>query len=450
MNRRPIPSWLWLFLVFSPLLPAQGLDQLAQSTADSVLQAVAGGVTPDVTVIRLENHSFLTDADVQKLYHTVAARLETSPAIRFHDSLLAIQDGRGQFGQAPRWSAQFLVALTLVTSRSRVGIGTAVFSRRLDRLASFKYWETEIGDAELLALRTLDGSFAQSGFSLEREIEVQPHLLDVAADREEGGETRYYFLYPHVVEVFTVEEKALRRVFSIPLVWGRPFYPTQTPEGRILALRNGKELFLTVGTNSSPESLLFSRQGGTWSVVRRIPFVPFGRFTVNRNLFLVGAPYAPGRNYFAGSMLFLPWPPAADGAPPLEKTFPPFYAADFALKDGTIQGINLVDTTYLLRLYEADFSERPVDPEPRGAQLAVCQDAWLAQSAHSRGSDHLQIAAVQGGGRRFLYRCALNGEIGFIRAGNWENRPGFWVLLEQREQRTRRSTLQFWGAPGAQ
>jgi len=450
MNRRGFFLWLWIFLSLTPLLPAQGLDRLAGQTADSILEAAAGGATADVTIIRLENHSFLSDAEVQRLYNTIAARLEASAAIRFHDSLLSLQDGRGQFNQTPQQTATFLVAITLVTNRTRIGVGSAVFSRRLERLTAFKYWEAEVGKPELLALRALDGSFAQAGFSLQHEVEVRDQLLDIAGDQEAGGENRYYCLYPDEVEIFTVEEKAMRHVMALPLAWSRPFYPTQVPEGRIFVLRQGNELYLAVGTNSSPNSRIMNRKGANWEAVRDIPFVPFALLTINRTPFLVGAPYAPGKNFFTGRMCFLPWPATPDTtATSYEKVFPPFYAADFTSKDGVFQSVHLVGTDYLLHFYEADFSERPPAPDRQGGALAVCQDSWLALSAYTHGEDHLQIAALNGGGRRFLYSTSLPGEIGFIRAGTWEQRPGFWVLLNVHRDGATRSTLQFWGAPHA-
>jgi len=450
MNRRAISLRLWIFLSLVPLLPAQGLDRLAGLTADSILEATSGGTVADVTIIRLENHSFLSDAEVQKLYNTIAARLEAATSIRFHDALLSVQDGRGQFNQAPQQSAAFLVAISLVTNQTRVGAGAAVFSRRLERLAAFKYWEAEIGRPELLALRTLADSFASTGFSLLHEVEVRDHLLDIAGDQEPGGENRYYCFYPDEVEIFTVEEKAMRRVMALPLAWGRPFYPTQFPEGRMFLFRQGGELFLTVGTNSSPNSHILSRKGANWESVRDIPFVPFALLTINRAPFLIGAPYAPGKNSFAGRMCFLPWTAAPGAAAaPYEKVFPPFFAADFTGKGGVFQAVHLIGTDYLLHFYDADFSERPPEAERQGGALAVCQDSWLALSAYTHGEDRLQIAAIADGGRRFLYRTSLPGEIGFIRAGTWEQHPGFWVLLNVDLDGSTRSTLQFWGAPHA-
>jgi len=430
------------------MIPGQGTQVLADKTAAAIGKVLASRYNPSTTIISFENHTEWPDVAVQKFYQLLVSGLETIPqkGFEFHDRMVAFTGGRGRFQVRRLDDIAFLIALKMIRSQARVGVGITVFSRQSDRIVAIRYVSEKIPAGELRILNLPEQVFAGTGFSMTARIEADPGLMDVCSRTEPNGQVRHYFLYPDKVEVFEWQERRMVRLLTLPLEWGRPITPARQIEGHLLVFHNQFGLWLTVGTNISKESLVFLRRAGSWESRETLDFVPIRRLVINDAPYLAGMRYASGRNYFHGGLVLMP---LVEGRPDrdrlYEKPLPDAFAVDFTARDGRLTGLHLVDRDYRYRVYTTDFEDSTADERLRGAALAALETEWVALSAYTRGNDRVHFFKTKNGGVREVYEGDFPGcEIRFISPGRWEDKPGFWICLDGADQKSVRAELQFW------
>jgi hypothetical protein len=283
-------------------------------------------------------------------------------------------------------------------------------------------------------------------------MDAKGHLLDLRSFLDREGQLRLLFYYPEEIEFFKLEGNRLVKVFSYPLQWGSPYYPARKEEGKLCVFYQDDRLVVTVGANFSPQArVLWIKSGEVEEVtaVDTVDFVPFRQIRLNNRVYLAGARYALGKNYFQNQCVLLPLEGTA-GRLVKEKYFvkavPAFYSLDYSTSgsERILNSVHLVDRDYKYRFLGDNFEELTVEAGKRGSALSCLEDRWLAVSDFSHRSDRLYFYALEKGRRRLVYQNNIAAEIVFIADGLWKAAPGFWVYIKQNKPTAARYKLQFW------
>jgi len=442
----------WVCLLLPALVPllvwSQGTQSLVDKTAAAVAEVMANRYNPRVTVVSFENHTELSDLAAQKFYQLMVSRLESPPRrdFIFFDRMLAFNNGSGRFNSQRLDDINFLIALKLIRSGARIGVGITVFSRRLDRMVAVKYVSESIPAAELRLLELHERAFATSGFAMAARMESDRNLMDVCSHAEPDGSERHYFFLPDKVEVFEWRSRRMLRLLTLPLEWSRPTTPARHVEGHILVFHNNAGTWLTAGTNTSARCLVFLRRDGRWEEQEALDFVPIRHLVINDNFYLAGMRYAGGLNYFRGGLILMPLTGGRpDRSRVYEKPLPDAYAIDFSAREGRLAALHLVDREYRYRVFTTDFESSTADERLRGAALAALGTDWVAVSDYSRGKDRVFFFKSGDGGLREAYEGEFtHQEIRFISPGKWEGKTGFWICLAGTGNTDAKTELQFW------
>lgn len=451
---------------------AQGLETLAGKVSTSILEyfTAKGESSIRFSIIKFENFSGVTDLAAHKFYQQVAARLEGQPQALYNDLMIDFSQKKGEFNLNRIDRLDYLVYLKLIKNLDKVGAGIAIFSRSLDKIVYIKYFEEDFSPGESNIYETVDYGFKGLGFSRQIEIDAEKDLLDFKSitnpaggdERQIGGQ--YFFFYPGEIEIFKTRDNQFKKVFSFKLEWGRPYYPVMDYEGKLcLFNRSGEDgnpvLYLTAGSNFSPRSKVLSYQNNRWQEIGVLDFVPIKAIRLNNGDYLAGALYDEGKNYFKEKLILVPFAAGKlDTENPLEKKVVPFFSVDFSIPSqqahGTgagenvenVAGVHLIDSDYNYRFYAGDFQERGPAFERRGSALAALDGQWLAVSDYSFSTqkDKLYFYKIVEGSKQVVYENTINGRVIFISAGSWQDRPGFWVYVEEMKNDNPVYRLQFW------
>ena len=452
---------------------AQGLETLAGKVSTGILDyfTAKGESNTRFSIIKYENFSGVTDLVAHKFYQQVAARLDGRPQALYNDLMIDFSQKKGEFNLNRIDRLDYLIYLKLIKNLDKVGAGIALFSRSLDKIVYIKYFEEEFSPGESNIYETVDYGFKGLGFSRQIEIDAEKNLLDFKnISNPAGGDEReigvqYFFFYPAEIEIFETRDKQFKKIFSIKLEWGRPYYPVMDYEGKLCFFyRAGDDgspvLYLTAGSNFSPRSKVLSYKNNQWQEEGVLDFVPIKSIRLNNSEYLAGALYDEGKNYFKEKLVLVPFVAGKlDTENPLEKKVVPFYAVDFSIPSQqsrvgaesgenveNVAGVHLIDSEYNYRFYAGDFQERGPMFERRGSALAALDGQWLALSDYSFSiqKDKLYFYKIQEGSKQAVYENAINGRVIFISAGSWQDRPGFWVYVEEVKNDNPVYRLQFW------
>jgi hypothetical protein len=452
---------------------AQGLETLAGKVSNSVLDyfTAQGEGNTRFSIIKFENFSGITDLAAHKFYQQVAARLEGRPHALYNDLMIDFSQKKGEFNLNRVDRLDYLIYLKLIKNLDKVGAGIAIFSRSLDKIVAIKYFEEDFSPGESNIYETVDYGFKGLGFSRQIEIDAGKYLLDFksisnpAGERERDPGVQYFFFYPGEIEIFKTLDKQFKKIFSFKLEWGRPYYPVMDYEGKLcLFYRAGDDgnpvLYLTAGSNFSLRSKVLTYKNNLWQEVGALDFVPIKSIRLNNSDYLAGALYDEGKNYFKEKLVLVPFAAGKlDTENFLEKKVVPFYAVDFSIlsqgpRDASnasesgenVTGVHLIDSDYNYRFYAGDFQERGTALERRGSALAALDGQWLALSDYSFSTqkDKLYFYKIEEGSKQAVYENIINGRVIFISAGSWQERPGFWVYVEEVKNDNPVYRLQFW------
>lgn len=460
-----------LFILYGPSTRsgyAQGLETLAGKVSNSILDyfTAKGESNTRFSIIKYENFSGVTDLAAHKFYQQLAARLEGRPQALYNDLMIDFSQKKGEFNLNQIDRLDYLIYLKLIKNLDKVGAGLSIFSRSLDKIVYIKYFEEDFSPGESNIYETVDYGFKGLGFSRQIEIDAEKNLLDFksitnpAGEHDPGGQ--YFFFYPGEIEIFKTRDNQFKKIFSFKLEWGRPYYPVMDHEGKLcLFYRAGDDgspvLYLTVGSNFSPQSKVLSYKNNQWQEIGVLDFVPIKSIRLNNSDYLAGALYDEGKNYFKEKLVLVPFAAGKlDTENPLEKKVVPFYSVDFSLpsrqpRDGAeggenVAGVHLIDSDYNYRFYAGDFQERGLAFDRRGSALAALDGQWLAVSDYSFSTqkDKLYFYKIEEGSKQAVYENTVNGRVIFISAGSWQDRPGFWVYVEEMKNDNPVYRLQFW------
>jgi len=436
---------LILFLWPGSGFPQSGAESLVQEAADHLHDFFKDKTAARVAVVQFENYSELTDLAMQKIYQILTARLENDKNIKTSDLLLNFAHGRGEFNLSRVNELDYLVYLKFIQNKSKTGLGMAVFSRWQDKLVSIKYAEKNLSQSEMDFLNAGDFAFPEMGFSKLTEFEGKKNLLDVQSITGADGLTRYFFFYPDEIITYAANEDRLEKQSSYKLKWTRPYYPVLHYQGKLLVFNFNQSLVMTAGGNFSSHAQVLTFSNNQWQETAQLGFVPIKQLVFNQILYLVGASYDEGKNYFKGTICFMPFSDPAVNPGILEKKAFPAYDIDFSTQDGQLQGVHLIDRNYNYHLLTADLAEKTPETNKKGASLAVSDGQWLAVSDYSRQTDQIFFYDIKAGGQQPAYTGKVPGEIQFISAGTWQGVKGFWVCSRSSQDNYDRFMVQFWG-----
>ncbi len=419
-------------------------EAIVQEAADHLQAFFKDKTASRVAVVQFENYSELTDLAMQKIYQMLTARLENDKNIQIHDLLLNFANGRGEFNLSKVHQLDYLLYLRFIQNKSKTGLGMIIFSRWQNKTVSIKYTEKNIGPGERELLNVKNFAFSELGFSKLNEFTTKRNLMDVQSMNSAAGQTQYFFFYPDEIVIYEAREDRLEKQSAIRLKWSRPIYPVLHYQGKLLLFTFNGALIMTVGANFSPQAQILTFTDSVWLETAKIGFVPFKQVIFNQNVYLVGASYDEGKNFYDDKIYFMPFTDPAVVSGIIERKIFPAYAIDFSTQDGQLQGIHLIDRDYRYHLLTADLAETAPEPNKKGASLSASEDQWLAVSDYSRQSDRIFFYDIKAGGQRPVYSGTIPGEIQFISAGTWQSSKGFWVC-SQLSADDDQSVLQFWG-----
>jgi len=431
-----------ILLVMCIILPisnhAEGLEDLAGKTANSISDYFSDKYNIKAGVIKFENTAGVSDLTAQRFYQLLISKLETAANLSYTDLMINFHQNKGEFNLNRIHPLNHLIYLKLTRNKNKIGAGIAIFSMTLDKIVFIKYVEELFTAEERKIYLTVNFGFKNAGFAKIMEMEVKQQLLDLKSFLDQKGRLRFLFYYPGKIEFFKLTGNQLTKVFSHPLQWGKPYYPVMEYEGKLCIFFQDNQLYAVVGGNfSRAAKVLTINEGdtGTAAEVDTIDFIPFRRIELNNVQYLAGACYILGKNYFENKLMLLPFRFTA-GQLVKEKYFvkeiSPFYSLDFSITGAgnTLDSIHIIDRDYRYRFLADNFEQLTVEEAERGSALCCLDGQWLAVSDYSRGSDRLYFYSIEKGSRRLVFQNKVNGEIIFISDGLWKAAPGFWVYLE--------------------
>lgn len=407
-------------------------------------------ISPRVAVVKLENFSALGDLAMQKIYQLLLSQLESEKTLVFLDLLVDFSHNRAQFNVSQADTCNYLIYLKFTQNRNRVGLGLAIFSRRLDKIVDLAYAESELTAGETDLLNTSEFGFSETGFVKVLEMGAKKDLLDIGSFSGNDGQPLYFFFYPEEILIYHGASGRLEKQSALKLTWERPYYPVLGYEGRLALFDAGSVPVLAAGGNFSPRCLLFAGRNSQWQPLPSLGFIPFRTLNLNGRPYLVGGHYELGKNYFSDTLTFMPFAEGRmDAVGLLEKKIFPFFTCAIYAPQGELQAVHLIDLSYRQRLLGSNLAAIPPPAKDvkRGATLALLDNRWLAVSDYSRAADRLFLYDVRDGGMRLAFEKPLAGEIVFLTAGSWLQRQGFWLYLFSQVNGYPTYTLQFWGEP---
>lgn len=446
-----------LFILF--FLPAalnsEGLENLTAKTYNAMADFFAGKYNVTTSVVKFEDFSGLPGITAQKFYQLLVAKFESGQKAKFIDLLVNFSRNKGTFNLTRTSNLNYLIYIKLIRNRDKLGAGTVIFSKSLDRIVYVKYVDEILSDGEKDIIRTTDYGFHSVGFSKVMEFEARKNLLDFRTIRNIEGEERFFFYYPEEIEIYKVAGSRFQKYFSFKLKWGRPYYPVIQPEGKLAYFYRKKTSYLTVGNNFSAKSKIFEFTDNRWQEVDAVNFVPFKLIRINNTDYLAGASYQEGKNLFEGKIMLAPF---RSGRLRKEEIYEKnlnrkdgdslaFYSIAFAANEHILDSIHIADTEYQYRAFASDFEEIALEGERRGSALCTLEDKWLAVSDYSELVDTLYFYKIVTGSRQLVYENKVNGEIIFISDGAWKGKTGFWVYVKLKAGRGNpiaEYRLQFW------
>jgi hypothetical protein len=446
MKIKPAVFLLVLVCFLNPVF-GEGIDRLAGKIADAISDSLQESRQKKASIVRFENFSDLSDQSAVKFYQILVSKLEQRGTIHFVDLMINFHNGNGTFNESAAGDVQFPVYLKLIRHVDKIGAGVVVFSRIQDRVIGLKYSEESISKGEVNILDTRSYGFREMGFTKMTEIDVDATLLDFKTVKDLQGDERYYFLYPHKIDVFGVIQNRLTKLLSVDLEWGRPYYPAIKPEGKLLVTYHDNKGYLAVGTNFSPRARLFAIEELQWQELGKPDFIPVRLATINQEVFLLGIRYAMGRNYFQDKIVVAPF---VDGQlvsqRQYEKQISPHYAIDFSIAGGQLGSVHMVDREYNYQFFGPDFEPATTGVNRRGSALAALKDQWVAVSDFSEATDRdkLSFYRIDKTSRQLVYEKTVDGEIQFITSGSWKTGEGFWIFLKKPMPYRPDYKLQFW------
>jgi len=443
MKKKTLFCGLVVFL--SGIIFGQGLNQLAASSAKGIHEFFSRENLVRASIVTFDNFSGLSDMTAHKFYQLLVSKLESDARIRFTDLMINFNQNRGEFNLGSVSGLNYLLYVKLIRNREKLGAGLVVFSKTLDKIVYVQYKEVRLNAGEKQILTIREFGFKSLGFSKVVEMDARQGLLDIKTVQVPSGAYQYFFYYPERIEVFKLDNNQLVKVSSLPLQWGRPYYPVLEFEGKLSVFKIKEDLFLTAGGNFSPRSQVFRFQNDQWEAFSTVEFVPFRLIQVNQQYYLAGSKYDLGKNYFVNK-IFLKAMESSDfkDGKIFEKKIPEFYALDFASDKGALMSIHMIDKEYRYRFFASDFEERTTENNKRGSCLNALGGDWLAISDYSRGTDTLFFYKIENGSRNLVYQNRISGEIFFISAGRWKSFLGFWILIKRVQKNDTGFYLEFW------
>jgi hypothetical protein len=440
MNDKAILAWVCiiLFVGCGCWVYGQGLDELAGKTAGSILEYFSDKYNVSVSIINFENYSGISEQAAQKFYQLLVSRLETAGNISYTDLMIDFRENKGEFNLNRIDPLNHLVYIRLTRNKTRIGAGISIFSRTLDKTVHIKYVESDFVQPEEEIMGADHFGFTGAGFSKIIEMDAQKDLLDVRSIMDQQGRSLLLFFYPGKIDFFKFQENQAVKLSSYKLNWTKPYYPVKEAEGRLCVFLNGDAVVVTVGSNFSKYSRVISFSPGGLEEVgaEDVDFVPFRRIELNGAIYLAGARYALGKNYFESNLILAPFQPGQslkESQYFLEKQAPQFYALDFSTREnsGVLNSIHIIDRDYVYRFLGDNFEQSVVERSERGAALCSMGGQWLAMSDFSSGVDKLYFYKIENGARQLVFENKTDGEIVFISDGMWGAAPGFWVYVKK-------------------
>ena len=461
-------TFLVLFIIAVNFVNAQGLGDLAERAANSVLDYFKDKHNIKTSVITFENMAGISDLTAQKFYQLLVSKLEAAnnPQFGFIDLMINFHKNKGEFNLNRTYLLNHLIYIKLTRNKNKIGAGVSIFSKIGDKIVYIKYVEVLFTAWEKDIYNTTNYGFTAAGFSKIIEIEANPGLLDFKTVRDQNGLLDFLFYYPEKIEFHRLNENRLDKFLSYNLNWAPPYYPVMEYEGKLSCFIEDGIFYVTAGANFSKTAKLLVFKEEPWNKdnIREstVDFVPFKRIELNNTYYLAGARYAVGKNFFENTLILIPFQSGQfviESGTYLEKEVPPFYSLDFSTDKDTnaLQAVHIIDRDYRYRFLTDNFEQMTVEEEEeRGGSLCSLDGQWLAVSDFSRGNDRLYFYKIEGGSRQLVFQNHISGEIVFISNGQWKAARGFWVYVKKQKTIPDTNTtateynLQFWSKKSEQ
>lgn len=416
---------------------ADGVDELSKRVSGAIGDYFKGRQNRNATVVKFENRSIIKGIGAMRFYQLMVSHIEATGTCSFTDTLKGFNGKDGEFRSSP--DSQFLIWIRLTSPGGKLGVGTVIFSRLTDRIEYLKYFEGDLIKEETDLLQIDKFGFERSGFGKEFSIPFSKQILDAASINYGGGEF-LFVLKRDFLEVWTKGASNLRRLNRIAIEYPFPEYPAIEDEGLVTVFPSGSRIVVFAGTN-------FSRQINSWSFDGKelkkgeaSSFIPLKACTINGENMVLGIKYMAGLNWFMDEVYLAAF---RDGKPDesamYRKKVPNFYSLACAVSNTELQGLHLVDKDYILRHYDAHFTESGTQPAKSGDSIDVIGEEWLVTTDHRINSDKMIFYDIRKDNRE-VYSNIFTENISRVKNGIWKGKNGVWVIINKDGE----SRLEFW------
>ncbi len=446
-----------LFILFiqigstqSTVVAERGINPLIDRLTKSVITFLNEQRVPSVSIIGLRNRTQLSDDAVQKIYQLIVYRLDRDKSIDFKDSMLSFTKGVGRFNRRTHRTVRFLMSVTMIRNRSRIGFGVSIFSVNLDKTVFVKYVESDVTHGEVSFLNIRENRFSEFGFEKIVELDSKKGLLDmrsVVSSAESSAAPLYYFYYIDRIQVFQFSSNRLKKIAVIKLneTDASDFFPAIEVEGRLFFFTFGTDSYMVVSNNTRKNSLVYKNQQGTWESVAKIGFVPFEAFLSNNKHYFIGGQYEPGKNYFKENLVLKSIENTLNGVDEkFYKRIEPFYSISFLKENDRIVSMYTIDRKYQFINYGANFEATESNQSRFGYAFSVLENQWIVRTAYTSASDQLKFYKINEIEDKPKYEKPISGEVHFINGGQWNQMKGLWVYVKKRINNYDVYKLQFW------
>ncbi len=434
---------MFFFLIASISVHSNGIQSLSVKVANSIDKFCNGIGNVRYSIINLTNHSKLSDIELQRFYHLIVSAIERQRNNNFTDLITGFEKDRGIFDLNKINLVSYTVSLKIVNNMGKLGIGIAVYNRNTENIVFIKYFEESVNLKEIELLGTENSRIGKYEYKKSYEIKVTKDLLDVSSLKNKDKSDNIFFLFSRKIDIYNLRDNNLKKINSIRIEWGRPYYPAIKSEGKLFVYSNKEEIFIFAGINSSPISLIFSYKNGNIKQIGKLKFVVTSIMLINGQKYLSGFKYSLGKNFFRGNLFLKTFNEMSlESGEVFKKNLPEFYSAILMKDDLIFSGLYLIDKNYKLHVYSGNMDEVANSDRRYGSTLSI-KNKFVGISDYLRGNDNFMIVKNENGIDKPIHTIPINGEIKFIKGGEFGGYSGFWILKSEKKGNYKDYKLQF-------
>ncbi len=436
-----------IFCIFFTLAVAfinsQGIQVLSEKIHNNITDFFKEMRGVNYSIIKFEDSFKFTDLELQRFYNLIVTKLEESDKDHFFDLATGFNNGRGNFNLNRISRINYYITIKIINNMGNLGAGILIYNRNLERVVSVKYVEVSVDKNEIEILSTKDPGLANREYLKMNDIRISGNLLSVDSFLIDGTDN-IFFLFPERIDVYTLENNTIKKINSVKIRWGRPFYPSIEMEGNIFVYSENSQIYVFAGSNFSKYSHVFKFNENKLGQLSKLDFSVFDIVSINGKIYMAGFNYDFGKNFYNGKLYLKSFNASnLSSGEIFIKKIPDFYSASFYKKGVNFQALFLIDKNYNMRIFTDKVSDSKRIDRKYGSAIAVLNDL-IVVSDFSKANDRIKVLGINADSSTPIFDKEIFGSIKFIKEGKVGKYKGFWMLVKNNGEVSEKSKLQFW------